>query len=117
MDAERIVHEVADRVRGVVTGAEKQAAGVARLLDGLRGHRGGGEPEVEPEPVRVPEPMPVPEPEPEPATVPEPMPEPAPEPAPPPDEATPPAPEPLIESGKRPTTEELIEQLKSGSAR
>jgi outer membrane biosynthesis protein TonB len=110
MDGERIVHDVAERVRAIVSEAEDRAAEIVRdaereatkireraeaegkervaevrrALDELQGKLGGGQPaeaEVEPGPVTVPEPEPPPVPEPEP--VPEPTPEPSPQPEPP----------------------------------
>jgi outer membrane biosynthesis protein TonB len=112
MDAERIVHDVAERVRALVTEAEERAAEIVReaeqdaarireraeaegkerveevrrALDELQGKLGArqaADAEVEPGPVTVPEPEPPPVPEPEPQPVPEPTPEPAPQPEPP----------------------------------
>jgi hypothetical protein len=112
-DSEQIVHEVAERVREIVAGAERRAAEIVRdaereaeriraraeaegrerlaevreALDKLEGRLGAeARSEVEPGPVTVPEP--------EPPLVPEPAPPPA-EPAPPPAEPEPPlVPEP-----------------------
>jgi hypothetical protein len=118
-DAERIVHDVADKVRELVSEAEERAGEIVReaeaeaqrireravaearerldevrtALDDLQG-RLGTKGEVEPGPVTVPEPEPGPVPEPEPPNVPEPQPETVPEPEPPPDEGTPPVPDP-----------------------
>jgi len=104
MDAEQIVHEVADKVRDLITQAEERAAEIVReaedeatriraraesdarkqfdevrsAFEELQGRFGGSaaSAEVEPGPVVVPEP--------EPPETPEPMPPPTPEPAPPP---------------------------------
>ena len=112
MDAEQIVHDVAERVREIVSEAEERAEQIVRdaeqeasrireraetegkerleevrrALDELQGNLGAGErpeAEVEPGPVVVPEPEPPPVPEPMPEPVPEPTPEPAPQPEPP----------------------------------
>jgi outer membrane biosynthesis protein TonB len=107
-DAEKIVHDVAERVRELVSEAETRAAEIVRdaeadakrireraeaearerldevrtALADLEGRLKGGSAEVDPGPVTVPEPSPEP--------VPEPTPAPVPEPTPPPDEGTPP---------------------------
>lgn len=110
-DTEKIVSDVADRVRELVDDAERRAteivreaeaeakriraraeaegqerlAEVRKALDELQGKLGTtstGESEVEPGPVRVPEPTPDPVPEPGPSPVPEPTPQPTPEPTP-----------------------------------
>ena len=126
MDAEQIVHEVAERVRSVIAEAEERASAIVRdaedeatriraraesdarkrldevrnAFEDLQGKLGGStEAEVTPGPVTVPEPEPPATPEPEPPPVPEPAPEPVPEPSPPPDEADPPAPEPPPAAG------------------
>jgi DNA polymerase-3 subunit gamma/tau len=143
MGAEEIVHDVAERVRALIGEAEERAAEIVRdaerqadeirsraeaeareRLDEVRSalnrlEQGLGVPgsEVTPGPVTVPEPEPTPVPEPSPdpgpapgpEPVPEPTPDPVPEPSPPPDEADPP-------SAEQPSTEALIEQLKSGAA-
>lgn len=112
MDAERIVHDVAERVRAIVSEAEERAAEIVRdaeqeasrirdraeaegkerveevrrALDELQGKLGARarpDAEVDPGPVTVPEPEPPPVPEPGPEPVPEPTPEPAPQPEPP----------------------------------
>jgi outer membrane biosynthesis protein TonB len=112
MDAEQIVHDVAERVRAIVSEAEERAAQIVRdaeqeaarireraeaqgkerveevrqALDELQGKLGAGQApqaEVEPGPVTVPEPEPPPVPEPEPQPVPEPTPDPTPQPEPP----------------------------------
>jgi hypothetical protein len=109
MDAEQIVHDVAERVRAIVAEAEERAAQIVRdaeeeakrireraevegkerldevrrTLDELQGKLGGTRAEVEPGPVVVPEPEPPSTPAPGPETVPEPSPDPAPEPEPP----------------------------------
>jgi outer membrane biosynthesis protein TonB len=120
MDAEQIVHDVAERVRAIVSEAEERAAQIVRdaeqeagrireraeaeakerveearrVLDDLQGKLGGERraAEVEPGPAVVPEPEPPPVPEPMPEPVPEPTPEPAPQPEPPaiPEPAPPP---------------------------
>jgi outer membrane biosynthesis protein TonB len=111
MDAEQIVHDVAERVRAVIADAEERAAAIVRdaeeeaqgiraraeedarkRLDevqrafaDLQGKLGGSpQAEVTPEPVTVPEPSPPDTPEPTPDPVPEPVPgpEPVPEPTP-----------------------------------
>jgi outer membrane biosynthesis protein TonB len=117
-DAEKIVHDVAERVRELVTEAEARAAEIVRdaeadakrireraetearerldevrtALADLEGKlKGSGSAEVDPGPVTVPEPSPEPVPEPAPAPVPEPTPDPVPEPTPDPvPEPTPP---------------------------
>jgi outer membrane biosynthesis protein TonB len=116
-DAEKIVHDVAERVRELVSEAEQRAAEIVRTaeadakrireraeteakerleevrvaLSDLEGKLKGGSAEVEPGPVTVPEPTPQPVPEPGPAPVPEPTPDPVPEPTPDPvPEPTPP---------------------------
>lgn len=118
MDAERIVSDVAERVRELITDAEERAAAIVReaeadaarvreraeaqarerladvrsALDDLQGKlSGGGSPEAEvtPGPVTAPEPTPPATPEPTPDPVPEPVPGPEPTPEPVP-EATPP---------------------------
>jgi outer membrane biosynthesis protein TonB len=139
MDADRLAQDVAERVRAVVAEAEERAAEIVRdaerdaarlraeaeaeargrleevrqaldrLEEGLAEVTPGPVTVPEPEPAPVPEPAPDPTPEPTPDPVPEPTPQPAPEPSPPPDEADPPTPD-------RPTTDELIEQLRGGSA-
>ena len=107
MDAEQIVHDVAEKVRALIDDAEAKAAKIVtdaeadakriraeaetesqkRLaearsaLDELQRKLGLGA-EVEPGPVVVPEPSPPETPEPGPVPVPEPTPEPAPEPEP-----------------------------------
>ena len=107
MDAEQIVHDVAEQVRALITDAEAKAAKIVtdaeaeakriradaetesqkRLaearsaLDDLQRKLGLGA-EVEPGPVVVPEPSPPDTPEPAPAPVPEPSPEPTPAPEP-----------------------------------
>jgi outer membrane biosynthesis protein TonB len=112
-DAEKIVHDVAERVRELVSQAEERAAEIVRdaevdakgireraetearerldevrsALTDLEGRLKGGSAEVEPGPVTVPEPSPPP--------VPEPTPEPFPEPTPPPTPS--PTPEPVPE--------------------
>jgi outer membrane biosynthesis protein TonB len=110
MESEQIIHDVAERVRAIVTEAEERAAQIVRdaeadakrirasaetegrdrldevrrALDDLQGRLGNGAgAEVTPGPVIVPEPQPPTEPDPGPAPVPEPTPDPAPEPAPP----------------------------------
>lgn len=113
MKSEQIIHDVAERVRAIVTEAEERAAQIVRdaeadakrirasaetegrdrldevrrALDELQGRLGNSAPgsagEVTPGPVIVPEPQPPSEPDPGPAPVPEPTPDPAPEPAPP----------------------------------
>jgi outer membrane biosynthesis protein TonB len=116
-DAEKIVHDVAERVRELVSEAETRAAEIVReaeadakrireraeaearerlddvrtALADLEGRLKGGSAEVDPGPVTVPEPSPEPVPEPTPAPVPEPTPDPVPEPTPDPvPEPTPP---------------------------
>jgi len=116
-DAEKIVHDVAERVRELVSEAESRAAEIVRdaeadarrireraeaeakqrldevrsALADLEGKLKGGSAEVDPGPVTVPEPSPEPVPEPGPAPVPEPTPDPVPEPTPDPvPEPTPP---------------------------
>jgi outer membrane biosynthesis protein TonB len=116
-DAEKIVHEVAERVRELVSEAEKRAAEIVRdaeadamrireraeaeakerldevrtALADLEGKLKGQSAEVDPGPVTVPEPTPQPVPEPGPTPVPEPTPDPVPEPTPDPvPEPTPP---------------------------
>lgn len=110
MDTERVVSEVADRVRELIADAERRAeeivneaeeeaeriraraeaaaeerlAAVRSALAEVESRLGSGaRAEVEPGPVTVPEPAPDPVPEPGPAPVPEPTPDPAPEPSPP----------------------------------
>jgi hypothetical protein len=68
-------------------------------------------PEVDPTPATVPEPEPPREPEPAPPPTPEPQPPLEPEPQPPQ------VPEPTPPAGGRPSTEQLLEQLKGGAAR
>jgi outer membrane biosynthesis protein TonB len=104
MDAEQIVHDVAERVRAVIADAEERAAAIVRDaeedarkrldevqqafadLQGKLGSSPGAE--VTPEPVTVPEPAPpdtpepIPDPVPDPVPGPEPVPEPTPEPVP-----------------------------------
>ncbi|MFI5025183.1 MAG: hypothetical protein ACHQCI_00315 [Solirubrobacterales bacterium] len=110
MDEEQIADELAERVRALITDAQKQAqeivataeadaeriredaegeasrrlAEVRAALTDLQGKLGGGEAEVTPGPVVVPEPAPpdIPEPRPDPVPDPVPTPEPVPEPAP-----------------------------------
>lgn len=112
MDAEEIVHDVADRVRALMSEAEERAAAIIReaeadaekvraraeaqardrlaevrsALEDLQGRLGeaGAGAEVTPGPVTVPEPSPpsVPEPTPDPVPDPVPGPEPVPEPSP-----------------------------------
>lgn len=116
-DAEKIVHDVAERVRELVSEAEARAAEIVReaeadanrireraeaearerldevrsALSDLEGRLKGGSAEVDPGPVTVPEPSPEPVPEPSPTPVPEPTPDPVPEPTPDPvPEPTPP---------------------------
>ncbi len=105
-DAEQIVHEVAERVREVLSQAEEKATQIVReaeeearrireraetegkdrleevrkALGELEGKLSGPRAEIAPGPVVVPEPEPQP--------VPEPQPPPVPEPTPPPDEGT-----------------------------
>jgi outer membrane biosynthesis protein TonB len=119
MDAEQIVHDVAGKVRELITQAEERASQIVReaedeatriraraesdarkqleevkaAFEDLQGRFGSAAPggEVEPGPVVVPEPKPTPVPEPAPPPVPEPAPEPSPPPAPEPvPEPTPP---------------------------
>ena len=116
-DAEKIVHDVAERVRELVSEAEARASEIVRdaeadakrireraeaeakerldevrsALSDLEGRLKGGSTEVDPGPVTVPEPSPPPVPEPTPDPVPEPTPDPVPEPTPEPvPEPTPP---------------------------
>jgi outer membrane biosynthesis protein TonB len=113
MESEQIIHDVAERVRAIVTEAEERAAQIVRdaeqdaqriraraesegrerldqvrqALDELQGRLGTEPPaprtEVTPGPVIVPEPQPPAQPEPGPEPVPDPAPDPTPEPAPP----------------------------------
>lgn len=113
MESEQIIHDVAERVRAIVTEAEERAAQIVRdaeedaqriraraesegrdrldevrrALDDLQGKLGNGasaaRSEVNPGPVIVPEPQPPAQPEPGPAPTPDPAPDPTPEPAPP----------------------------------
>lgn len=68
-------------------------------------------PEVDPTPATVPEPGPAREPEPQPPPTPEPEPPPTPEPRPPE------VPEPSPPRDDRPSTEDLVEQLRGGGSR
>jgi outer membrane biosynthesis protein TonB len=116
MDAEQIVHDVAERVRAVIADAEERAAAIVRDAEeeakGIRARaeedartrlddvqrafadlqgKLGGSPqgEVIPEPVTVPEP--------EPPDTPEPTPDPVPDPVPGPEPVPEPTPEPVPE--------------------
>jgi hypothetical protein len=96
---DRLVQQ-ADELRNAVSslGSEVAADGGARSETPA--------PEIDPTPATVPEPEPTREPEPTPPTTPEPEPPGEPEPQPPE------IPEPSPPSGGRPSTEQLIEQLK-----
>jgi DivIVA domain-containing protein len=142
--AERKAAEIEEEARGeaerIVTAAREEAgrqvdraqSAVSRLVeqaDELRSAVGtlgreiatevGGRleepaPEIDPQPARVPEPEPPREPEPTPPRIPEPQPPPAPEPQPPTiPEPQPPGPE---AGGDRPSTEDLMAQLKGDQA-
>jgi outer membrane biosynthesis protein TonB len=120
MDAEKLVSDVADRVRAVIAEAEEKAAAIVReaeaeaqrirddakaeadrrltdvrsALEDLQGKLGGSPgAEVTPGPVTVPEPSPPDIPEPTPDPVPEPVPTPEPVPEPTPDPVPEPTPE------------------------
>jgi outer membrane biosynthesis protein TonB len=134
-DAEKIVHDVAERVRELVSDAEARAAEIVRdaeadakrireraeaearerldevrsALTDLEGKLKSGSAEVDPGPVTVPEPSPEPVPEPGPAPVPEPTPDPVPEPTPDPV----PEPTPPPDEGTPPTA---VNGAKSGDA-
>jgi vacuolar-type H+-ATPase subunit H len=94
----------ADELRNAVSslGAEVAPGGDARSETPA--------PEIDPTPVTVPEPEPAREPEPTPPSTPEPEPPGEPEPEPPE------IPEPTPPGGGRPSTEQLIEQLKGADA-
>jgi outer membrane biosynthesis protein TonB len=120
MDGEQIVHDVAERVRVLVSEAEERAAAIVREaeeearriregaeaearerlaavrsgLDDLQGRLGAGkapDAEITPGPVTVPEPAP--------PDIPEPTPDPVPEPVPGPQPVPEPGPEPVPEPG------------------
>jgi|SRR5215211_772667 len=128
MDAEQIVHDVAERVRAVIADAEERAAAIVsdaeeeatgiraraeqdarRRLDevqeaisDLQGKLGSSpEAEVTPEPVTVPEPAPPDTPEPTPDPVPDPVPGPTPVPEPTPE----PIPEPTPDEPSEPAAD------------
>jgi DivIVA domain-containing protein len=128
-EAERIVTAAHEEAKRHVEGAQNAVSRLVEQADELRlavGTLGreiaadvGGRveeptPEIDPQPARVPEPEPPREPEPTPPRVPEPQPPPAPEPEPPTiPEPQPPGPE---AGGDRPSTEDLIAQLKGEEA-
>ncbi len=127
MDSEKIVHDVAERVRAIVTEAEERAAEIVRdaeaeakrireraetegkerleevrkALDELQGKLGAGGAAAKAPEAEV-EPGPVVVPEPEPPAVPEPEPPPAPEPAPEPEPPLIPEPAPPPDEGTPP---------------
>jgi vacuolar-type H+-ATPase subunit H len=128
-EADRIVSaareeakEQVERAQGAVSRLVEQADELRTAVGKLGSDLGSGagrraetptpEPEINPQPPRVPEPEPPREPEPTPPRTPEPQPPPTPEPQ-PPDVPEPQPPGPEIEG--RPSTEELIEQLKGGA--
>jgi hypothetical protein len=94
----------ADELRNAVSGLDREI--------GAEGRPGAETPapEIDPTPATVPEPEPAREPEPEPPGVPEPEPPVEPEPQPPE------VPEPAPPVGNRPSTDQLIEQLKGGAS-
>ncbi|MGH2993782.1 MAG: DivIVA domain-containing protein [Solirubrobacterales bacterium] len=96
----------ADELRAAVTSLGTEVAG-----DGEAKAEVPAAPEIDPTPVTVPEPEPAREPEPEPPAVPEPEPPLEPEPQPPE------VPEPIPPGGGRPSTEQLLEQLKGSAAK
>ena len=121
-EADRIVDAAKEEAK---TQVERAQGAVSRLVDqadelraavgklgselapgGARPETTPPEPEIDPTPPRIPEPEPPREPEPTPPLTPEPQPPDVPEPQPP---------GPEVEG--RPSTEELIEQLKGGAAR
>ena len=93
----------ADELRTAVSGLDREVAEAKPAAETPA-------PEIDPTPATVPEPAPAREPEPEPPGVPEPEPPLEPEPQPPE------VPEPAPPGGDRPSTEQLIEQLKGGAA-
>jgi outer membrane biosynthesis protein TonB len=129
-EADRIVDAAKEEAKAQVERAQGAVSRLVEQADELRAAVGklgselapGGaraettppEPEIDPTPPRIPEPEPPREPEPTPPLTPEPQPPPTPEPQ-PPDVPEPQPPGPEVEG--RPTTEELIEQLKGGAAR
>jgi vacuolar-type H+-ATPase subunit H len=96
--------EQADELRTAVSGLDREVGAEAKPRAETPA------PEIDPTPATVPEPEPAREPEPEPPGVPEPEPPLEPEPQPPE------VPEPIPPSGDRPSTEQLIEQLKGAAA-
>jgi hypothetical protein len=115
-EAKQQIERAQDAVKRLVDQADEVRAAVGRLgseLSGAGGASAETEPEINPQPPRVPEPEPPREPEPTPPRTPEPQPPPTPEPQ-PPDVPEPQPPGPEIEG--RPSTEDLIEQLKGGGA-
>jgi hypothetical protein len=114
-EAKEQVERAQGAVRRLVDQADELRAAVGKLGTEFAEGRDAAaetEPEINPQPPRVPEPEPPREPEPTPPRTPEPQPPPTPEPQ-PPDIPEPQPPGPEIES--RPSTEELIEQLKGGA--
>jgi hypothetical protein len=95
----------ADELRAAVSGLDREVG-----ADGAPRSETPTAPEIDPTPATVPEPEPAREPEPEPPGVPEPEPPLQPEPQPPE------VPEPTPPGGDRPSTEQLLEQLKGGAA-
>jgi hypothetical protein len=116
-EAKEQVERAQDAVKRLVEQADEMRAAIGRLGSELTGtgETAETEPEINPQPPHIPEPEPPREPEPTPPRTPEPQPPPTPEPQ-PPDVPEPQPPGPEIEG--RPSTEELIEQLKGagGSA-
>jgi outer membrane biosynthesis protein TonB len=126
-EADRIVDAAKEEAKAQVERAQAAVSRLVEQADELRaavGKLGSDlapagraetttpEPEIDPNPPRIPEPEPPREPEPAPPLTPEPQPPPTPEPQ-PPDVPEPQPPGPEVEG--RPSTEELIEQLKGGA--
>jgi len=112
-DARERVERAQEAVNRLLREADQLRAAVSALGD-ANGPATKAEtpaPEVDPTPATLPEPEPPREPEPTPPLEPEPTPPLEPEPQPPE------VPEPTPPSGGRPSTEQLLEQLKGGEAR
>jgi outer membrane biosynthesis protein TonB len=99
---DRLVRQ-AGELRDAISGVGSEAAGGGTAAETTT-------PEIDPTPVQVPEPEPPREPEPSPPATPEPEPPREPEPQPPE------VPEPSPPGGSRPSTEQLIEQLRGNDA-
>jgi hypothetical protein len=114
-EAKEQVERAQGAVKRLVDQADELRAAVGKLGSELAAGSSPAaetEPEINPQPARVPEPEPPRQPEPSPPLTPEPQPPPTPEPQ-PPDVPEPQPPGPEVKG--RPSTEELIEQLKGGA--